>query len=259
MALSPRSSNVKTTPVDREIDAAEQIDIIDLGSRSKQHSEGDYTANTRHGGSISDLPFRTIEWGHHDIGPYSSSTATRPFSPFQGRYEHRPIYAPTPLYTPTDPYSSTPRYIPPFTTAAIPSYVLSPSAPSNVKRRSKSCCFDDDDGPPTARTKVDIDEEEDEKGKILSSIGRGSVDDRRASAPGERHLRRSSDFESWRKRRKDQKRRLELDAVKYEAEQEALFSASRGVYGPTTPMPGDEGETAVKREPSIKKEQSEEE
>lgn len=41
--------------------------------------------------------------------------------------------------------------------------------------------------------------------------------------------------------------RLQLDAVRYEAEQEALFNAHRERHGPASPMAGN-GEKAIKQE-----------
>ncbi|KAL8880706.1 MAG: hypothetical protein Q9198_001935 [Flavoplaca austrocitrina] len=239
MALSPTSPNVRSTKAFRGIDDTEQLHS---NPRFVHHGPIDYTRDAGNEVSTSDLPFRTIGWGRGDVPPLSLTTA-RLASPFEGFDHYAPAYAPTPTYTTTNPYAATPRFVPPFSVAAIPSYVRSPSAPTYVKRRAESC-FDDLASPSIKIKKDEYGKEDEAKSKLSPS----PLTDRRRSAPNERQTRRSSQhFESWRKKRKDQKMRLKLDAIRYEAEQEALFSAHRLGHGATTRMPG-EGEVAIKQE-----------
>ncbi|KAL8880234.1 MAG: hypothetical protein Q9192_008061 [Flavoplaca navasiana] len=239
MALSPTSPNVRSMKAFRSI-----VDTEELSSnpRSVHHAPIGYTRESRNETSTSDLPFRIIGWGRGNVPPLSLSTA-RLASPFEGFYQYTPAYAPTSTDITTSPYVATPRFIPPFSVAAIPSYVRSPSAPTYMKRRAESCF--DDLASPSIKIRKDEDEKEDAAKPMLSPP---PLTDRRGSAPNERHNRRSSqNFESWRKKRKDQKMRLKLDAARYEAEQEALFSAHRLRHGSGTPMPGDGG-VAIKQE-----------
>ena len=223
----------------RSIDDTEQLHS---NPRFVHHAPIDYTRDAGNEVPTSDLPFRTTGWGRGDVPPLSLTTA-RLASPFEGFDHYTAAYAPTPTYTTTNPYAATPRFIPPFSVAEIPSYVRSPSAPTYVKRRAESCF--NDLASPSIKIKKDEDEKEDEAKSILSPP---LLSGRRGSAPNERQSRRSSQhFESWRKKRKDQKMRLKLDAVRYEAEQEALFNAHRLGHDASTRMPG-EGEVAIKQE-----------
>ncbi|KAL9023427.1 MAG: hypothetical protein Q9180_008241, partial [Flavoplaca navasiana] len=189
MALSPTSPNVRSMKAFRNIDDAEQLSS---NPRSVHHAPIGYTRKSRDEASTSDLPFRTIGWGRGDVPPLSLGTA-RLASPFEGLYQYTPAYAPTSTYTTTNPYAATPRFIPPFSVAAIPSYVRSPSAPTYIKRRAESCF--DDLASPSIKIKKDEDEEQDDAKPILSPP---PLTDRRGSAPNERHNRRSSQhFESW--------------------------------------------------------------
>ncbi|KAI4268976.1 MAG: hypothetical protein L6R38_007649 [Xanthoria sp. 2 TBL-2021] len=237
MALSPTTHNVRSVQVCRKINDTEQLDS---SSRFVHHTVAEYAAYPGHGTSTSDLPFRTIEWGQGN-GVTSSSTTARLISPFEEYYRRSPAYAPTPICPTTDPYSATPRFIAPFTASALPSCVRSPAAPTHAKRRSESCFSDV--APPSIKVKK---EEDEDIAKPIPSPP--LLTERRASAANERHHRRNSQhFESWRKKRKDQKMRLQLDAVRYEAEQEALFNAHRERHGPASPMAGN-GEKAIKQE-----------
>ncbi|KAL8751602.1 MAG: hypothetical protein Q9199_006301 [Rusavskia elegans] len=238
MALSPTTHNVRPVQVCRKINDTEQLDS---SSRFIHHTVADCAAYPGHGASSSDLKFRNIEWGQGN-GVTSSSTTARLSSAFEEYYRRSPAYAPTPTCTTTDPYSATPRFIAPFTASALPSYVRSPAAPTHAKRRSESCFSDV--APPSIKIKKE--EEDEDVAKSIPSPP--PLTDRRASAANERHHRRNSQhFESWRKKRKDQKMRLQLDAVRYEAEQEALFNAHREGHGLSSRMPGD-GEKAIKQE-----------
>ncbi|KAI4266657.1 MAG: hypothetical protein LQ337_008713 [Flavoplaca oasis] len=245
MALSPTSPNVRSMMAIRSIDDTEQLHF-------NPNAPIDYTRQSRNETSTSDLPFRIIQWGRGDVPPSSLSTA-RLTSPYERLYQYTPAYAPTWAYTTISQDAANPRYIPPFTATAIPSYVRSPSTPTYIKRRAESC-FDD-----LASPSIKIRKDEDEEGDVEPTLSPPLLTGRRGSAPNERHSRRSSQhFESWRKKRKDQKMRLKLDAVRYEAEQEALFSAHRRRHSPATRMPGD-GEVAIKQEYTREEEEEEEE
>ncbi|KAL8661626.1 MAG: hypothetical protein Q9168_008367 [Polycauliona sp. 1 TL-2023] len=222
---------------DRNIDNTEPLDS---SSRFVHHSAASHTGGPRHEArSTSDLPFRAVEWGRSDNDD-EGYLATRLTSQPPRRYEHRPIYAPTPLSTKsTNHHSSTPRYIPPFSASKIPSYVRSPSAPSYVKRRSESRCSDDDEdvASPSHRIKTENCEGGAREKAIMSPPPPPRLLDARASTPSERQSHRSEKYALWRKKMKEQKMRLRLDAERYIAEQEELFRASRGEFGGVMPMP----------------------
>ncbi|KAL8849246.1 MAG: hypothetical protein Q9221_005776 [Calogaya cf. arnoldii] len=236
MALSPTSPNIRSANVGRNIDNTGQVNS---SSRFVYSAVEDYAVYPGHAASSSDLPFRTIDWGQGH-GVISSSHTARVALPFEEYHQRTPAYAPTATYTSTSPYSATPRFIPPFTASAVPSYVCSLSAPTHAKRRSDSGFSDM--APPSIKIKSEDGENVKTVVSPLPLTGR-----RRSSANKQQCQRNVQQFESWRKKRKEQKMRLEFDAARYEAEQEALFSAHRGGHGLVSAI-ADEGEIAIKQE-----------
>lgn len=233
MPLSPSSHKPRSAQICRKT-----IDNEQLASslRMVNHTGADHATYPEQEASTSlhdgDLPFRTIEWGDA-IAVAPSSNMARLASPFEDPLERGPAYAPT--GTTTDLVAATPRFIPPFTASALPSYVRSASAPTKGKRRLESCLGDV--APPGSKIK----KEEDPSPPPQT--------ERRASAANEVHHRASSQqFESWRKKRKEQKIRLRREASRYAAEQESLFKAHRAGHDAGSSMAGD-GEKAVKPEP----------
>ena len=233
MPLSPSSHKPGSAQVCRKA-----IDNEQLASslRLVNHTGVDHATYPEQEASASlhdgDLPFRTIKWGDGN-GVASSSNTARLTSPFEDPLERSPAYAPT--GTTTDLVAATPRFIPPFTASALPSCVRSASARTKGKRRSESCLGEV--APPGSKIKKEEDPSP------------APETERRASAANEGHHRASSEqFESWRKKRKEQKIRLRREASRYAAEQESLFEAHRAGHDAGSPMAGD-GEKAVKPEP----------
>ncbi|KAI4234167.1 MAG: hypothetical protein LQ349_003954 [Xanthoria aureola] len=233
MPLSPTSHKVGSARACRKAIDNEQLAS---GSRLVNHTGADHATYPEQEASTSlhdgDLPFRTIEWGGGN-GVAPSSNTARLTSLFEDHLERSPAYAPT--GTTTDLDAATPRFMPPFTASALPSYVRSASAPTKGKRRSESCLGDV--APPGSKIKKEQDPSPPPQ------------PERRASAANEGHHRASSQqFESWRKKRKEQKIRLRREASRYAAEQESLFKAHRAGHDAGSPTAGD-GEKAVKPEP----------
>ncbi|KAL8788351.1 MAG: hypothetical protein Q9213_001748 [Squamulea squamosa] len=223
-SLSPTSLNVMPVNLSRGINEAGHHTST---SRSIHNNVAGYVTYPGHGPSISDLPFRTIEWGKPDGGTAITSA-----------------YAPTAPYATSSSYLTTPRFIVPSTAAHVPAYVRSVSAPARTKRRSASCASI---LPSTVKVKTQRAEAVDDN-KPCSVTP--AFTERRASAPSERLRRRSEHFQSWKQKRKDQKLRLKLDGARYGAEQEALFSAHRERLDPFSPRP-DVGQATIKEEGEV--------
>ncbi|KAL8926818.1 MAG: hypothetical protein Q9172_001634 [Xanthocarpia lactea] len=191
------------------------------------HTVADHTPSLGHEALTSDLPFRTVEWGR-DNGGTSSSASPRLASPFEESHRRTSVYAPGR----TSPSITTP----------LPSYVRSPSTPTQVKCRSASFA-----GTSTPSTKI---KEEEDEGTDLPNWSTPPLTGRRGSAPSEGQSRRISrdKVKSWKKKREEQKMRLKVDAEQYEAEQAALFSAARRQrQDPLAPVT-ENGSMFIKRE-----------
>ncbi|KAL8915345.1 MAG: hypothetical protein Q9171_000215 [Xanthocarpia ochracea] len=191
------------------------------------HTVADYAASPGHEALTSDLPFRTVEWGR-DIGSTLSSAGPRLASPFEEARRRTSVYAPGW----TSPSIRTP----------MPSYIRSPSGPTQVKCRSASFAGA---ASPSTRMKEEEDEDND-----LPNSSTPPLKGRRGSAPSEGQSRRTSrdKVKSWKKKREEQKMRLKVDAVQYEAEQAALFSAAhRQRQKPLAPVTKN-GDMFIKKE-----------
>ncbi|KAL8855449.1 MAG: hypothetical protein Q9178_007899 [Gyalolechia marmorata] len=234
MAPSPITPKVGSPRVPRNVN---DTDYSTSQPGDVEHNVADYAASPGQETSPNDLPFRTVEWGR-DNGD-TPSTRPRLASPFEEARRRTSIHASRPTYTRTSPQSTSPRFMSP--TTPIPSYIRSPSTPTRVKCRSASFA-----GTATPSTKIKEEEDEDND---LPNSSTPPLTGRRGSAPSEGQSRHASrDYKLWRKKRKEQKMRLRVDAVQYEAEQAALFSAAhRQRQNPPAPV-AENGDIFIKKE-----------